>query len=138
MRYKKFADTIVVRLETGDDIHCSLREICKNENVTMGTLTGFGGINYIKVGIWNNQKNDYDYMVVNDRSMELTNLTGNITMLNGESNTHIHVTAADNTFRVFGGHLVEGIVQNLMEIYIYSGEGRIDRVPIKKWNFMDI
>lgn len=138
MRYKKFGDTIVVRLETGDDIHGSIREICKSENVTMGTITGFGGINYIKVGIWNNQKEDYDYLIVDDCNMELLNLTGNISVLDGEANTHIHVTAADNNFRVFGGHLVEGIVQNLMELYIYAGEGRIDRTPVRSWYFMDI
>ncbi|MDS0524295.1 DNA-binding protein [Clostridium sp. SHJSY1] len=138
MRYKKFDETIVVRLETGEDIHASIREICKNENVTMGTITGFGGINYIKVGIWNNETNGYDYKIVNDRSMELLSLTGNISMLNGEVNTHIHVAASDNTFNVFGGHLVDGIVQNLAELYIYPGNGRIDRIPVRNWNFMDI
>ena len=138
MRYKKFDDTIVVRLETGDDIHSSLREICKAENVTMGTITGFGGIKYIKVGIWNNQKNGYDYKVVDDSSMELLSLTGNISMLDGDANTHIHVTAADNTFNVFGGHLVDGVVQNLAELYIYAGNGRINRVPVNSWYFMDI
>ena len=138
MRYKKFDETIVVRLETGEDIHGSIKEICKNENITMGTITGFGGINYIKVGIWNNEKEGYDYKVVNDRSMELLSLTGNISMLDGEVNTHIHVTASDNTFNVFGGHLVDGVVQNLAELYIYAGNGRIDRVPVKSWHFMDI
>ena len=138
MVYKKYGETIVVSLETGDEIHSSIKEICKREVITMGTITGFGGINYIKVGIWNNKKNGYDYMVANDRDMELLNLTGNISVLDGEVFTHIHVTAADTTFRVFGGHLAEGIVQNLMELYIYPGEGRIDRIPVKSWYFMDI
>lgn len=100
MKYKRFEDTIVVRLETGEDIHKSIMEICENEKVSMGTINRFGGIKYIKVGIWNNEKGEYDYKVVDDCSMELLSLTGNISMLDGKVNTHIHVAAADNNFNV--------------------------------------
>jgi len=138
MKYKKFGNEIVVVLETDENIHDSIREVCGTENVGMGTITGFGGVKYLKTGIWNNDKNDYDYLVKNKGSMELLNLTGNISLLDGKVHTHIHVTAADANFNVFGGHLADGIVQNLMELYIYPGADKIDRVPHKSWYFMDI
>lgn len=138
MNYKKFENEIVISLETDDSIHDSIKEICRLENVSMGTINGFGGVRYLKVGIWNNNQNDYDYLVEDQCSMELLNVTGNISMLDGKPHTHIHVTAADTNFRVFGGHLVDGIVQNLMELYIYPGEGKIDRVKRKSWYFMDL
>lgn len=138
MKYKRFENEIVVTLDTDENIHDSIKEVCRLENVMMGTVTGFGGVRFLKVGIWNNENNDYDYLIDDKSNMELLNLTGNISLIDGNIHTHIHVTAADNKFRTFGGHLAEGIVQNLMELYIYPGTGRIDRVKYKSWYFMDI
>jgi predicted DNA-binding protein with PD1-like motif len=39
---------------------------------------------------------------------------------------------------VFGGHLIDGVVQNLMELYLYPGADRIERIPHGSWFFMDI
>lgn len=138
MRYKRFEDTVVVRLETGEYIHKSIEQVCKEEKIMLGTVIGFGGIKSLKIGIWNNEKSAYDYLSEEGKNMEMLNLTGNITMLDNEPNIHMHVTVADNSFRVFGGHLVSGEVQNLAEIFIYAEKGRIDRVPVRSWNFMNI
>lgn len=138
MKYKRFHDTIVVRLETGEEIHQSIRQICRREQVNLGTISGFGGIRRLKVGIWNNQTNHYDYLEEWEKSMELLNMTGNITMQDDDVTTHIHVTAADNNFRVFGGHLVMGEVQNLAELMIRVIPGRVNRIPFGSWYVMDL
>lgn len=138
MRYKVFEDVIVLRLETGDDIYNSIADVCEEQKVKLGSVTGFGGVGYLKVGIWNNDKDDYDYLIKENVSMEMLNLTGNISIKDGAVNVHMHVTAADNEFQVFGGHLVKGTVQNLAEILIYPSKGEVHRIPVKKWYFMDI
>ncbi len=138
MKYKKFEHEIVLVLVTGEDIHKSINEVCELENVKMGSITGFGGIQAIEVGIWNNEKADYDIKQDNQSHMELTNLTGNISMLNDKVHSHIHVTISDNHFNMFGGHLVSGTVQNLMELYIYPSKEAIHRRPHKSWYFMDL
>lgn len=125
-------------LETGDNIHESIHEVCRMEKIGMGTISGFGGIQSIRVGIWNNEKAQYDYMERAGDSMELLSLTGNISWKNGDPSAHIHVAAADNHFQVFGGHLVDGVVQNLAEIYLYPGSERIERIPHGSWFFMDL
>lgn len=138
MKYKRFQDTIVVRLETGEEIHQSIRQICRREQVALGSISGFGGIRRLKVGIWNNPAGCYDYLEESEKSMELLSLTGNITMQNEEVTTHIHVAAADNDFRVFGGHLVTGEVQNLAELMIRIVPGKVERIPFENWYVMDL
>lgn len=138
MEYKKFETEIVVILTTGDNIHESLKKICENENIMMGSVIGFGGVNFLKLGIWNNSDVGYDYLIKADCDMELTNLTGNISLQEGAPLAHIHVTAADNHFNMFGGHLVDGVVQNLMELYIYPGQSTISRIKRGSWYFMDL
>lgn len=138
MRYKVFEDVIVLRLETGDDIYDSIVEVCEKQQVKLGSVTGFGGLEYLKVGVWNNEKDNYDCLVRENINMEMLNLTGNISLKEGTVNVHMHVTAADNEFHVFGGHLMKGTVQNLAEILIYPSKGEVHRIPVKNWYFMDI
>ena len=54
------------------------------------------------------------------------------------SSCHLHVTASDDSFNSFGGHLDKGIVQNMVEVYIRPHADKIDRVPYQYWFFMDI
>jgi hypothetical protein len=138
MQYKRFEDYVVLSLDHGDDIHGSIREVCRKEQITNGSLEGFGGISRIKVGIWNNHTDGYDYLEVDDRDMEIISMIGNVTMLNDEAFTHIHVTVSDNSFRVFGGHLVDGTIQNLAEVVIHIIPGRIDRKLRGQWYVMDM
>ena len=138
MKYKRFQDTIVIRLDTGEEIHQSIRQICRREQITLGSVSGFGGIRRLKVGIWNNQDSCYDYLEESEKNMELLSLTGNITMQDDDVTTHIHVTAADNDFRVFGGHLVTGEVQNLAELVIRIIPGKVDRISFESLYVMDL
>lgn len=138
MKAKRIGEMLVIRLETGEDLMGSLREICTGEGVMMGVISGFGGVSRLKVGIWNQAREDYDTLLVEDRDMELLNATGNLSMLNGAVHPHIHVTAADTNFQVFGGHLLEATVNNLMELTVMTGSGRIDRMAVGKWFFMDL
>ena len=138
MRYKRFGNTVYIRLETSENILETLQEICRKEKIYLGTVEGFGGVSYLKMGIWNNGANQYDYMEAENRSMEILNLSGNISMQDNSPVLHVHVTAADYKFHVFGGHLVKGIVKNLAEITIHADEGSVNRIPVGYWHFMDL
>ena len=138
MKYARLEKNIAVMVEQDGNIHDALETICAAEQVAAGTVSGFGGVNYLKLGIWNNAEAHYDYFETSAANMELTSLQGNITMLNGKPMAHIHVTAADDTFRVFGGHLVQGTVQNLMELFIQAIPGEVHRIRSGCWNVMDL
>ena len=62
----------------------------------------------------------------------------NISRKDGAPNLHIHVTASDDSFNAFGGHLDRGIVQNMLEVYVYPYPETIERKPYQYWFFMDI
>jgi hypothetical protein len=138
MQYKRFENEVVMILTSGDDIAKSICEVCEKENIKMGTITGFGGLKKIKVGIWNNEKGAYNTLEKENISMELTNLTGNISTLDGKLNTHMHATFCDDAFHTYGGHVLEGECQNLIELYIYPGKDEIKRKKVQSWYFMDL
>ena len=138
MKYRVYDGQIVAVLTEGDDIHGCIGEICRREGVRMGAVIGIGGVSRLKVGVWNFAKDAYDTLEKSGVSMELTSLTGNICLSDGEVSAHLHATAVDDSFSAFGGHLIEGVAGIVVELYIYPGKGEIHRTPYKSWRFMDL
>ncbi len=137
MEYRVFDGQIVAMLTEGDDIHGSIQEICRREGVRMGCVVGFGGASMLKLGVWNHERDAYDTLEKRG-TMELTSLIGNICTAEGGISVHLHAAAADDSFAVFGGHLVQGTAGIVVELYIYPGPGEIPRVPYRSWRFMDL
>lgn len=138
MKYKKTDHAIIVTLGTGENLLSSIASVCEAEQIGMGTVIGVGGAKSITFAVWNNQTDEYDYLEKTNCNMEIISLSGNISWLEGEPNVHLHAAVADSQFQVCGGHVMDCVIQNLAEIYLYPGNERIQRVPFKHWFFMDI
>ncbi len=59
--------------------------------------------------------------------MELTNLSGNVSALDGETYLHVHITLADEHGHAFGGHLKSAIIGATAEIFMTVFDTNIDR-----------
>ena len=59
--------------------------------------------------------------------MEIINLSGNISEMNGEVYIHLHIALGDDSLRVIGGHLNYAYISATGEIIIDLIEGRVDR-----------
>lgn len=137
MKYRAFDGQIVASLTEGEDIHGCIVEICRREGVGMGRVAGIGGASRLVLGVWNHSKNAYDTLEKRG-AMELTSLAGNICTADGEVSVHLHAAAADDSFRVFGGHLIQGTAGIVVELYIYPGPEPIERAPHGPWRFMEL
>ncbi len=138
MNYQRTGNYVCVKLETGDDILSSIGEICDCENIRAAIVTGIGGLQHVKVGVWGNSIGRYHTKVGTDPDMEMTALVGNVTMVEGKAFPHLHATVADSTNSVFGGHLLEGVVQNMAEIWIEDTGANIEKTKCGPWYQMNL
>ena len=53
MEYRKFDNSYVVRLNKGEEIIASLKELCNNENIKLAEITGLGASNLVEIGVFN-------------------------------------------------------------------------------------
>lgn len=126
MVYKIFEDTIVLRLEKGEEVISSIKEVCEKEKITLGTITGLGAANSVTIGLFKTKEKKY-YSTNHKEDFEITNLTGNISTMNNEVYLHIHGTFANIDGVCIGGHLNEAIISATAEIFIKKVNGSIDR-----------
>ncbi len=126
MEYRVFDETIVLRLEKGEEVIESIKNLCEKEDIKAGSISGFGASNHVVVGLFKVGEKKY-YSNTFEEDFEITNLTGNISRMNDEVYLHIHGTFADIEGKCIGGHLNKAIISATSEIIITKINGDIDR-----------
>ncbi|MGX8701858.1 PPC domain-containing DNA-binding protein [Caproiciproducens sp.] len=128
MTYRIFGDTIVARIDRGEEIVQSLKAVCEKENVGLASVTALGAVGHAVVGLYRVGEKKY-YSNTLDGEMEMTALTGNVTEKDGEVYLHLHANFADAQGHVFGGHLNEAVVSATCEMFIHTVKGSVGRRP---------
>ena len=101
MKYQRFEQTIIVRMDKGEDIVEQVKNVALKE----------------KKYYANEFKGDF----------EIVSLTGTINTMNDEYYSHMHLSAGNDQGQVFGGHLNKAIVSATCEMVIQIINGEVDR-----------
>ena len=126
MEYKRFNNTIVLRIDKGEEILDKIREIAIKEKIKLANINALGATNDFTVGVYKIDEKKY-YSNEFKGNFEIVSLTGTINTMNGEFYTHIHMSAGNDKGEVFGGHLNRAIVSATCEMIINVIDGEVDR-----------
>ena len=126
MDYRRFKNTIVCRIDKGEEILEKIKEIALKENIKLANVNALGATNEFTVGVFKTDEKKY-YSNEFRGDFEIVSLTGTINTMNGEFYTHIHMSAGNDKGEVFGGHLNRAIVSATCEMVINIIDGVVDR-----------
>lgn len=126
MEYRRFNDTIVARLDKGEEITEQVRGIARREDIRLASVRAIGAVNEFTVGVFKTAEKEY---LANEfkGSFEIVSLTGTINTMNGEFYLHLHLSAGNERGEVFGGHLNRAVVSATCEMVIELINGSVDR-----------
>ena len=104
MEYRRFGNTIVARIDRGEEILAAVKAIAGAEHIQLASVSALGATNDFTVGVYNVDEKQYH---ANDfkGNFEIVSLTGTINTMDGAFYTHLHMSAGDEKGQVFGGHL---------------------------------
>ena len=126
MDYRRFGDTVIARLDKGEEIHEQLRLIALKEDIRLASVSGLGAVDDVTVGVFIVSEKRYHA----DRftgDMEIVSLTGTVNTMDGEYYAHLHMGVSEAGGRMFGGHLTEARVSVTCELVIRIIDGSVDR-----------
>lgn len=126
MEYKRFNNTIVARLDRGEEILTEIEKIAKAENIKFAKVSAIGAVNDFTVGVYDVDKKEYKANSFTG-DFELLSLLGNINTMNGEYYCHLHMSAGNEKGEVFGGHLNRAVISVTCEMFIDIIDGTVDR-----------
>ena len=126
MDYKRFNETIIARIDKGEEILDKIKEIALKEDIKLANINALGATNEFVVGVFKVDEKEY-YSNEFKGNYEIVSLTGTINTMDGEFYTHIHMSAGNDKGEVFGGHLNKAIVSATCEMVINIINGEVDR-----------
>ena len=126
MEYRKFGDTYIVRIDRDEEILTQLKVFAEAEGVKLASITGLGAVKDFTVGVFAPgakvyQSNRFQGVY------EIVSLVGTINTMDDAFYCHVHMCAADQQGRAFGGHLNEAVISATCELTVTCLPGRTDR-----------
>ena len=126
MKYRRFGNTLAVRIDRGEEILEQLKAACLSENVKLAAVSAIGAVDEFTVGVYHVENKQYDKNTFTG-AFEIVSLLGNITTMDGEYYAHLHMSAGGADGTVVGGHLNRAIVSATCEMFITILDGTVER-----------
>jgi uncharacterized protein len=127
MQSKVEGKFVVARLKEGEDYLESLEKIAQKHNITSGViLNSIGMFSDVELGFF---KGKGKYQINKfEGPLECVSVQGNISTMDNELKTHIHVTLSNEKSKAFAGHLEQATVAVTAEILIL----KLDQVDLTR------
>ena len=126
MDYKRFGDTLIVRIDKNEEIVEQVQVLAEKEKIRLATVEALGAVNDFTVGVFFTDEKKY-YSHRFQGAYEIVSLTGTISTMDGNFYQHLHMSAGDAKGAVKGGHLNRAIVSATCEMIIRITDGEVDR-----------
>lgn len=127
MEYKRQRNTVIVRVDKGEDIIKELLSLSEKENILFASISGLGAVNDIELGIFDTSAKKYhSKRLIGD--FEITSLVGSLSRKEHKPYIHVHMSVGNVLTNEFvGGHLNKAIVGATAEIVLNVVEIVVER-----------
>ena len=127
MLYRKCGDTYLVRIDCGEEVMEQLKLFCEKEDIGLAQVSGLGGADHAVIGVYDLAAQAYHREEL-DRFMEILDLTGNVTRVDGAPYIHLHAVMADQQNALHGGHVISIRIGATCELFVRPLPGELGRV----------
>lgn len=124
MDYRDEGETIVARLDPGDEVLEALETIREEAGVTGGFFTAIGAVDRVTLGHYDVDAQAYTEETF-EGEFEVTAFSGNI----GPDKIHAHIQVGERDFSTMGGHCSGARVSGTFEIVVHRVETRLTHRP---------
>ena len=126
MRFQRFGERYVVRLESGESIIETLTDFLRAEHVEFANLSAAGAVSWVRLGYWNASSHAYEYREFEEQ-LEVVSFQGNAALNDGAPFLHLHGVFGRHDFSAIAGHIKEARVNPTLEVWL-----RIEDVPVRR------
>ncbi len=114
---KKTQKPFILALKKGESVQSAILQCANDAELNAASLSGLGAFMPVTLRYFDHLEKQYRDKTIPE-FMEVTNLSGNITFLNGKRVNHIHVTLSDGHFNPVAGHLKNATVSAVLEVLV--------------------
>lgn len=117
----------LVAINSGEEVMAQLTEYASEHSLKSAWMSGLGGAGKATLGFYNIETKAYEWKEFSE-PMEILNLTGNLSWIDGEPFWHVHGSFSGRNLAAVGGHVKELVVGLTCEILITPLDTPLTRV----------
>jgi predicted DNA-binding protein with PD1-like motif len=106
-----------VSIKNHEEIVNVLTQFCKDKKIKGGQIIGIGAVKSATLRFFNPSTKQYVDKTF-DEQMEIANLTGNISLMNGDVYLHLHATFGREDYTAIAGHLLKATLNGAGEFIV--------------------
>lgn len=115
---RKVDHIYIVSVSNHSNIVETLTNFVQDQNIQAGEVTGIGAVSEATLRFFNPSTKNYVDKAFKEQ-MEVTNISGNVSEIEGKLTLHLHITLGREDYTALAGHLLEAKVQGAAEFILY-------------------
>lgn len=135
---KKTDQAYIVSVKDKSSVLDALTDFVSSQKIESGQITGIGATNDATLRFFDPETKKYVDKEFKGQ-MEISNLSGNISMVENKLMLHLHVTLGKRDYTALAGHLLDAKIRGAGEFFIYPNPGKVVKVKNEEvgLNFYD-
>ena len=126
MEYRRFENTLVIRMDRGEEICGTLAAICEKEDVELAEVSALGAVDRAEMAIYDVPSKTF-FRKTFEGPMEIGSLVGSVTRKDGKPYLHLHGVVCDSELAAHGGHIASMRVSATCEMIVRVFPGEVGR-----------
>jgi predicted DNA-binding protein with PD1-like motif len=126
MRFQRFGERFIVRLESGESAIGALSHLLDAEHIAFANISAAGAVSWVELGYWNPSTRAYEFREF-DEQLEVVSFQGNASLKDGRAFLHVHGVFGRRDFSVIGGHVKDARVHPTFEVWLRTEELPVSR-----------
>ncbi len=124
---RKVDQNYIVSLDDKSSIVEALTDFVTNQHVQAGEITGIGAVNEATLRFFDPATKKYVDKTFNEQ-MEISNITGNVSEVEGKPMLHLHITLGRQDYTALAGHLLDAKIRGAGEFIFYPLNTKVIKV----------
>lgn len=124
---RKVGHIYIVSVQNHSLIVETLADFVQKQAIQAGEVTGIGAVSEATLRFFNPSTKKYVDKTFKEQ-MEVTNISGNISVVENKPMLHLHITLGREDYTALAGHLLEASVQGAAEFIFYPLDTRVIKV----------
>ncbi len=126
MEYRRFENTLVIRMDRGEEICGTLAAICEKEDVELAEVSALGAVDRAEMAIYDVPSKTF-FRKTFEGPMEIGSLVGSVTRKDGKPYLHLHGVVCDSELAAHGGHIASMRISATCEMIVRIFPGEVGR-----------
>jgi predicted DNA-binding protein with PD1-like motif len=126
VRYQRFGERYIVRLEAGEPVVHSLTTFLESEGIEFANLSAAGAVNQVRLAYWNAERRAYEERAFEEQ-LEVVSFQGNAALKDGAPFLHLHGVFGRRDLSPIAGHIKEARVHPTLEVWLRTEDVAVRR-----------